>query len=91
MMLRLTRSYLKHKTVLHYVVLKIKIQKKYYDRASNTLDGLPVVDLKSNEFKKAIYLLVTSTKCSMVFLTTCLTKFLKTVNYLLYKTKTVAL
>ncbi|WP_426786727.1 phage major capsid protein [Staphylococcus capitis] len=27
-------------------------KEKYYDRASNTLDGLPVVDLKSNEFKK---------------------------------------
>ena len=27
-------------------------KEKYYDRASNTLDGLPVVDLKSNEFKR---------------------------------------
>ena len=27
----------------------------YYDRSSNTLDGLPVVDLKSDEIKKATY------------------------------------
>ena len=26
--------------------------KSYYDRANNTLDGLPVVDLKSDQFKK---------------------------------------
>lgn len=61
----------------------------YYDRSSNTLDGLPVVDLKSDEIKKATYTLGTLIKCSTVFLTICLTKFQKMVNYLLYKTKMV--
>ena len=49
----------------------------YYDRSSNSLDGLPVVDLKSDEIKKVIYTLETLTKCSTVFLTICLIKFQK--------------
>ena len=59
----------------------------YYDRSSNSLDGLPVVDLKSDEIKKVIYTLETLTKCSTVSLTICLIKFQKMVNYLLYKMK----
>ena len=64
-------------------------KESYYDRANNILDGLPVVDLKSDQFKKETYTLGTSTKCSTEFLTTCLTKFQKTVNYQLYKMLTV--
>ena len=64
-------------------------KESYYDRANNTLDGLPVVDLKSDQFKKVTYTLETSTKCFMAFLTTCLTKFQKMVNYQLYKMLTV--
>ena len=47
----------------------------YYDRSSNTLDGLPVVDLKSDEIKKATYTLGTLTKCSTVFLQYVLQNF----------------
>ena len=64
-------------------------KESYYDRASNTLDGLPVVDLKSDNFKKATYTLEISTKYSTASLTTCLTKFQKMVNYQLYKMLTV--
>ncbi|WP_342610251.1 phage major capsid protein [Staphylococcus hsinchuensis] len=33
-------------------VIDINTQERYYDRTSNTLDSLPVVDLKSDEIKK---------------------------------------
>ena len=39
----------------------------YYDRSTNTLDGIPVVDLKSDEIKKATYTLGTLIKCSTAF------------------------
>lgn len=53
MMLKLTLSYLKHKnrTALRGVRDE-DTKESYYDRANNTLDGLPVVDLKSDQFKR---------------------------------------
>lgn len=40
-----------NRTALRGVEDKVT-KEKYYDRTSNTLDGLPVVDLKSEQFKK---------------------------------------
>ena len=56
-----------NKTALRNVIDKVT-QEKYYDKSNETLDGIPIVDLKSNEIKKAIYTLVTLIKCSMAYL-----------------------
>ncbi|RXK19088.1 phage major capsid protein [Macrococcus sp. DPC7161] len=40
-----------NKTALRGVIDDVT-KERYYDRSTNTLDGLPVVDLKSNEIKK---------------------------------------
>lgn len=40
-----------NKTALRNVIDKVT-QEKYYDKSNETLDGIPIVDLKSNEIKK---------------------------------------
>ena len=40
-----------NKTALRNVIYETT-QERYYDKSNNTLDGIPVVDLKSNEIKK---------------------------------------
>ncbi|MCD8869791.1 phage major capsid protein [Staphylococcus epidermidis] len=40
-----------NKTALRNVIDE-KTQERYYDKSNSTLDGIPVVDLKSNEIKK---------------------------------------